>query len=108
MSACERLDGYEGVVSWIRRIPCNEECRICDSVRAHSNVSLLNKFNSLDPSRIQKKGHSARFVARTALTVSAIFDMHMKTANLRLQNAATVSLLSTSLSFAEVFSTPMS
>ena len=45
---------------------------------------------------------------RTALTVSAIFDMHMTTASLRLQNAATVSLFSMSLSFAVVFNTPMS
>lgn len=36
----------------------------------------------------------------TALTVSAILDMHMKTARRRLQKAATVSLLSTSLNFA--------
>lgn len=46
--------------------------------------------------------------ALTALTVSAIFDMHMNTASLRRQNAATVNLLSTSLNFAEVFSTPIS
>jgi hypothetical protein len=43
-----------------------------------------------------------------ALTVSDIFDMHIKTARRRRQNAATVSLLSTSLSFAEVLRTPMS
>jgi len=43
-----------------------------------------------------------------ALTVSAIFDMHMTTASRRRQNAATVSLFSTSLSLADVFSTPIS
>ena len=44
---------------------------------------------------------------RTALTVSAIFAMHIITARRRLQNAATVSLFSISLSFAEVLSTPI-
>ena len=45
---------------------------------------------------------------RTALTVSAIFDMHITTANRLLQNAATVSLFSMSLSFAVELRTPMS
>ena len=45
---------------------------------------------------------------RTALTDSAMLAAHMTTANLRLQNAATVSLLSTSESFAVELSTPMS
>lgn len=44
----------------------------------------------------------------TALTASTIFDMHMNTASRRRQNAATVNLLSTSLSFADVFNTPKS
>ena len=50
------------------------------------------------------KRHKKRL---TALTVSAIFDIHMNTASLRLQNADTV-ILSTSLSLAVVFKMPMS
>jgi hypothetical protein len=46
--------------------------------------------------------------AHTALTVSDILDMHMNTASRLRQNAATVSLFSTSLSFAVEFNTPMS
>jgi hypothetical protein len=44
----------------------------------------------------------------TALTVSAILDMHMNTAMRLRQKAATVSLLSTSLNLAVEFKTPMS
>src|SRR3954453_12393794 len=45
---------------------------------------------------------------RTALTVSDILFIHMITASRRRQKAVTVSLLSTSLSFEEELSTPMS
>lgn len=44
----------------------------------------------------------------TALTVSAILAAHITTANLLLQNAATVNLFSTSLNFAIEFKTPIS
>lgn len=44
----------------------------------------------------------------TALTVSAILDITMITGSRRRQKAATVSLLSTSLSFAWELRTPMS
>jgi hypothetical protein len=49
-----------------------------------------------------------KHAARTALTVCVIFAMTMTTASRLLQSAATVSLLSTSLSFASELSTPMS
>lgn len=58
--------------------------------------------------RVNRELRYRVFQTLTALTVSAIFDMHINTASLRRQNAATVNLLSTSLSFAEVFSTPIS
>ena len=59
------------------------------------------------PARCQG-GVEGRKEIRTALTVSAIFDIHMMTASRRLQNAATVSLFSMSLSFAVLFNTPIS
>jgi len=68
-------------------------------------MTLLNEFDSLLVIQ-QCIEESCRLP--TALTVSAIFDMHMNTARRRRQNAATVNLLSTSLSFADVFNTPMS
>jgi hypothetical protein len=55
-------------------------------------------------SKAMTKRHKKRL---TALTVSAIFDIHMNTASLLLQNAETV-VLSTSLSLAVVFRIPMS
>ena len=87
-------------------MPCDEKGGVSDSIGANTDVALFDELGGLGWC-VRVWGGSARGL-RTALTVSAILLMHMKTARRRRQNAATVSLLSTSLSFACEVRTPMS
>lgn len=88
-------------------MPCYKECGICDVVGPYAHMSLLYEFYGLHTFMRQTTQHH-KHKLRTALTVSAIFNVTIITASRLRQNAATVSLFSTSLSFADVFSTPMS
>jgi hypothetical protein len=76
-------------------------------IRSNTDMALLDKLNCLISGE-NGTSHGLKKGMPTALTVSAIFEVTMMTARRRLQNAATVSLLSTSLSFACELRTPMS
>ena len=93
-----------------RKLPCYQEGRICDCIGTNTNMTLLDELSGLTVREMRKKKVNSDPVRQqhTALTVSDIFDMHMKTANLLRQKAATVSLFSISLNFAEVLRTPIS
>lgn len=90
--------------------PSDEVSRVCDGVWADSDVPLFDELHRLaDKQCDQQHVHMLAIPPRrTALTVSAILAMVMITASRRRQNAATVSLFSTSLSLACEVSTPMS
>lgn len=89
-----------------RELPCYQKGRVCDGIRANTNVTLLYEFDGLLGNERRKDKRTGQ--RHTALTVSDIFDIHINTANLLRQKAATVSLFSISLNFADVLRTPMS
>lgn len=87
-------------------MPGDEERGISDRIGTDADVTLFDELCGLGWCGCV--GETCTRRVRTALTVSAILLMHMKTAKRRRQNAATVSLLSTSLSFACDVRSPMS
>lgn len=87
-------------------VPCDEKCGISDGIGTDADMTLFDELGGLGRCVCVAERCTRR--VRTALTVSAILLMHMNTARRRRQKAATVSLLSTSLSFACEVRTPVS